>query len=60
MTLAGMPWVSQQKLAEAVVERTPALRLRLPRERKPWDSPDRRIGLFCAAAAALAHFQLER
>jgi len=60
LTLGGSPWTSLQKLAEAVVEHTPALRPRLPRERKAWDSPDRRTGLFCAAAVVLTHFKLAR
>jgi len=60
LALAGSPWVSLQKLAQAVVERTPVLSHRLPCERKPWDSPDRRIGLFCAAAVVLTHFQPAR
>jgi Holliday junction resolvasome RuvABC endonuclease subunit len=51
----GLPIAAtRQEAAEVVARRVEALRHRLPRNRRPWESVDRRMALFCAAAAVLA------
>jgi len=49
---------TRQEIAEAVGRSIDALGHRLPMARKPWQSEDRRMALFCAAALVLTHFQL--
>jgi Holliday junction resolvasome RuvABC endonuclease subunit len=48
---------TRQEIAEAVVRHVDAFRHRLPTNRKPWQSEDRRMALFSAAALALTHYQ---
>lgn len=48
---------TRQEIAEAVGRQIDAFRHRLPKARKPWQSEDRRMALFCAAALVLTHFQ---
>lgn len=50
--------VTRQEIAEAVGRHIDAFRHRMPKQRKPWQAEDRRMSLFCAAALALAHYQL--
>jgi hypothetical protein len=59
LALANSPWASRHRVAEAIAERAPMLRHRMPPMRRPWDSLDRRMGLFSAAAVALTHFERE-
>jgi Holliday junction resolvasome RuvABC endonuclease subunit len=47
---------TREEVAEAVARFYPALALRLPPPRKPWNSEDKRLAIFAAAAAVLAHF----
>jgi hypothetical protein len=54
--LALDPDGTRQQTAERVAEHVHAFRHRLPRERKPWESMDRRLALFSAAALVLTHF----
>jgi hypothetical protein len=42
----------------AVARHVEAFRHRLPKPRKPWESEDRRMSLFSAAALTLTHYQL--
>ncbi len=49
---------TRQEIAEAVGRHIDAFGHRLPRARKPWQSEDRRMALFCAAALVLTHFQM--
>ena len=46
---------TRQEVAEMVARRIEGLRHRLPRNRRPWESADRRMALFCAAALVLAY-----
>jgi hypothetical protein len=50
---------NKHQIARIVSERLPELLSRLPPERKPWMPEDPRMGIFDAAAFALAYF-LER
>ncbi|HEV2817625.1 MAG TPA: hypothetical protein VGW40_10460 [Allosphingosinicella sp.] len=50
---------SRQEVAEAVARSFEALRPRLPKPRKAWDPPDRRMAIFDAAAAVMAHYQTD-
>lgn len=47
---------TREEVAEAIARFYPALALRLPKPRKPWNSEDKRLGMFCAAAVVLTHF----
>lgn len=49
---------TRQEIAEAVARHIDAFGHRLPKARKPWQSEDRRMALFCAAALVLTHYQL--
>lgn len=49
---------SRQEIAEAVARQLPALDHRVPKPRKPWQSESRRMPMFCAAALALTHYQV--
>jgi hypothetical protein len=50
----GLPAsATRQEVAEIVAHQIEALRHRLPHDRRPWESPDRRMALFCAAALVL-------
>lgn len=49
---------SRHEIAEAIVRNIEALRHKLPPKRKPWQSEDRRMALFAAAALVLTHYQL--
>jgi hypothetical protein len=49
---------TRQEIAEGVSRLVPALGHRLPKARKPWQSEDRRMALFSAAALVLTHYQL--
>ena len=50
---------SRHEVAVKVTEHLKAFQYRLPRKRRPWDSADRRMGLFMAAAAVLTHYARE-
>lgn len=49
---------TRQQIAEAIARQIDALRPRLPNVRKPWQSEDRRMAIFSAAALVLTHYQL--
>jgi len=49
---------TRQEAAEAIARNFEALRPRLPKPRKVWDAPDRRMAIFDAAAAVQAHYQI--
>jgi Holliday junction resolvasome RuvABC endonuclease subunit len=53
---AGVGATTRHEIAEAVVRHVDALRHQMPSVRKPWESEDRRMPLFSAAALALTHF----
>lgn len=55
---ASVGAVTRQEIAEAVARHIDALGHRLPKARKPWQSEDRRMALFSAAALGLTHYQL--
>jgi hypothetical protein len=46
---------SRQEIAEAVARSFD----RLPRPRRPWEGPHRRLAIFDAAAVVLTHYQLD-
>lgn len=48
--------VTREEIAAAVARTLPELRPRLPAARKPWQSEDRRLALFGAAALVLTHY----
>ncbi|MEY9748874.1 hypothetical protein ABIF65_008248 [Bradyrhizobium japonicum] len=48
---------NKQGLAEVIAKHIPAFEQYVPPPRKPWMSEDRRMGLFDAAALALAFFR---
>lgn len=48
---------TRQEIAEAVGRHIDAFGHRLPPPRRPWQSEDRRMALFSAAALVLTHFQ---
>lgn len=50
---------SRREIAIAVAQHLPALRERLPPERKAWSTEDRRMALFAAAALVLTYFERE-
>ncbi|THD60763.1 hypothetical protein [Phenylobacterium sp.] len=47
---------TREEIAEAVARHYPDLKLRLPPKRKLWACEDRRMAIFGAAAAVVAHF----
>jgi len=49
---------TRDEIAAAVARHVEAFRHRLPKPRKPWESEDRRMALFSAAALVLTHYQL--
>jgi Holliday junction resolvasome RuvABC endonuclease subunit len=49
---------SRQEIAEAVARSLEILRGRLPKPRRPWEGPCRRMALFDAAAVVLTHYRL--
>lgn len=49
---------TRQEIAESVGRHIDAFGHRMPKARKPWQSEDRRMALFCAAALVLTHYQL--
>lgn len=49
---------TRQEIAEAVARHIDAFGHRMPKARKPWQSEDRRMALFSAAALVLTHYQL--
>jgi Holliday junction resolvasome RuvABC endonuclease subunit len=59
-SVAGSTNVSRHKVALAVAEQLPILQHRLPKERKLWQSEDRRQCLFDAAALGITHYMLTR
>lgn len=50
------PDATREDVAQAVAARLPEIAHMLPPKRRAWDSLDRRLALFSAAAIALAHF----
>ena len=50
--------VTKYEIAQAVVKILPELEWRLPQKRKPWQSEQRRMSIFEAAAAVIAHAKL--
>lgn len=50
---------TRREIAEAVARHCEAIRHRLPRPRRPWESEDARGALFAAAAVGLAHYRLD-
>lgn len=56
--VAGNPKTTRHKVALAVSERLPFLKMRLPNERKVWESEKERQCLFDAVALGIAHYAL--
>ncbi len=48
---------TRDQIAAAVAEHLPALRVHLPKLRKPWDGEDKRLSVFAASALVLTHYQ---
>lgn len=57
-SFASVGAVTRQEIAEAVARIVPAFSHRKPKLRKPWQSEDRRMAMFCAAALVLTHYQM--
>ena len=51
--------ITRQDIAEAVGRHIEAFRHAMPKPRKPWQSEDRRMAMFCATALVLTHYQLD-
>ena len=49
---------TRDEIAAAVARHLDAFRHRLPKRREAWESEDRRMALFSAAALVLTHYQL--
>ncbi|TXC64672.1 hypothetical protein [Sphingosinicella ginsenosidimutans] len=49
---------TRQEVAEAIVRSFEPLRDQLPRPRRDWEGPPRRMALFDAGAAVIAHYHL--
>jgi hypothetical protein len=49
---------TRREIAEAVVRHVEAFRPKLPEKRRTWESEDRRMAIFAAAALVLTHYQL--
>jgi Holliday junction resolvasome RuvABC endonuclease subunit len=47
---------TRDEIAATVARHVPALRHRLPSKRKSWESEDKRLSIFCAAALVLTHY----
>lgn len=47
---------TRDEIAEAVARHIPAFRYQLPNKRKKWESEDKRLALFNAAALVLTHY----
>jgi Holliday junction resolvasome RuvABC endonuclease subunit len=54
---ASVGAVSRREVAEAVARHCTALADLLPRPRKRWESEDRRMSIFAAAALAVTHYR---
>lgn len=50
---------NKQQIAQKICEWLPELAPRIPPERKPWMSEDRRMGIFDAVALILTYYYLE-
>lgn len=50
---------TREEIAEAVARHIEPLRRYLPKRRRPWESEDRRLVLFAAAAQMLTHYHVE-
>jgi hypothetical protein len=51
---------TKYEIAQTVVKILPELGWRLPQKRKPWQSEQRRLSIFDAAAAVIAHARLKQ
>lgn len=49
---------TRQEIAETVARMIDALAHLVPKPRKQWESDNRRMAMFCAAALVLTHFQM--
>jgi hypothetical protein len=49
--------ITRDEIAAAVADHLPALQAHLPKRRTSWDSEDKRLSLFAAAALVLTHYQ---
>ena len=56
-SFAAVGFANKQELAELIAKHIPAFERYIPPPRKPWKSEDARVGIFDAAALALAFFQ---
>ncbi len=56
-TFAGVEARTRDEIAAAVARTLPALAYRLPKKRAPWESEDRRLSIFSAAAVVLTYYQ---
>lgn len=50
---------TREEIASAVVRHIEAFRHLLPKKRPAWESEDRRLAIFAAAALVLTHYQLD-
>ncbi|UVO53067.1 hypothetical protein [Sphingomonas sp. SUN039] len=55
---ASVGAVTRQEIAESVARQIDAFGYRKPKPRKAWQSEDRRMAMFCAAALVLTHYQM--
>ena len=55
---AGAGARTRQDIAETIARQIDAFGHRMPRKRAQWQSEDRRMSMFCAAALVLTHYQL--
>lgn len=56
-TFAEEPAATRDEVAAAVAKRVPALAVRLPRPRRSFDSEDKRLAIFSAAALVLTFYR---
>jgi hypothetical protein len=54
-TFAGLAR-TRHEIAITVARQIPALEQHLPKKRSAWDSEDKRLAIFCAAAVVLTYF----
>lgn len=47
---------TREDIAAVLARHFPALALRLPKRRRPWDGEDKRLAIFNAAAVVIAHY----
>lgn len=47
---------TREDIAAVLARHFPALALRLPNRRRPWDGEDKRLAIFNAAAVVIAHY----